>query len=438
MHSFFRGAWVKLATPGVKFWTKLSRTARIFSAAAVLAVFGIGALGVGWLAQNVAAGDTGQTIAENANKMVTIYDDGLELDTGQSITIRTRATTVADALKEAKITLSEHDSISPKLDAKLSSGLTNIQIRRARPVTVIDGARQIRVITAAQSPRAVAEAAGVPLASEDAADLSLIQNVVAAGGGGLELNIQRAQPLTLQLYGQPIALKTRAKTVGDLLKEKDIQLAATDTINVALKTPISAGMTVQIWREGANTIRESAPLPFTTKEVKDDTKNIGYREVQTAGVNGEKTVMYSVVMHGGVEQSREQISEIVNKPAVDEVVVIGTKPLPVSAGALTKGKGVNQFTDSKGVTHRETYYDLDMSRVMTNCGQGGYYTVRSDGVKVDRDGYVIIAANLNRYPRCSAVETSVGPGKVYDTGGFASVHPDGWDIATDWSNYNGN
>jgi hypothetical protein len=74
---------------------------------------------------------------------------------------------------------------------------------------------------------------------------------------------------------------------------------------------------------------------------------------------------------------------------------------------------------------------------MQACGQGGYYTVRVDGVKVDRDGYAIIAANYGRYPRCSIVETSVGPGKVYDTGGFAAVHPDGFDIATDWSRADG-
>ena len=79
-----------------------------------------------------------------------------------------------------------------------------------------------------------------------------------------------------------------------------------------------------------------------------------------------------------------------------------------------------------------------MSVVMNACGQGGFYEVRAaDGIKVDRDGYVIIAANYGRYPRCSVVETSVGPGKVYDTGGFAVKHPDGFDIATDWTNNNG-
>jgi hypothetical protein len=76
-----------------------------------------------------------------------------------------------------------------------------------------------------------------------------------------------------------------------------------------------------------------------------------------------------------------------------------------------------------------------MGSVTRSCG--GAYSVRADGVKVDQNGYILVAANLNRYPRCSIVETSLGLGKVYDTGGFVSTYPDGFDLATDWSNYDG-
>ena len=76
-----------------------------------------------------------------------------------------------------------------------------------------------------------------------------------------------------------------------------------------------------------------------------------------------------------------------------------------------------------------------MGVVIRNCGTS--YSVRADGVKVDQDGYVLVAANLSRYPRCSVVETSLGAGKVYDTGGFAAGNPEQFDLATDWSDHNG-
>jgi len=113
---------------------------------------------------------------------------------------------------------------------------------------------------------------------------------------------------------------------------------------------------------------------------------------------------------------------------------ISFQPKP---NALTKSKGAQVYVDSDGVAHRETYYDLPMNIVIHSCGVGNTYTIRSDGAKVDQDGYVLVAANLAAYPRCTVVDTSMGPGKVYDTGGFATRYPYGFDLATDWTNYDG-
>lgn len=104
--------------------------------------------------------------------------------------------------------------------------------------------------------------------------------------------------------------------------------------------------------------------------------------------------------------------------------------------ALTRSKGAQLYTDSSGVTHRETYYDLPMNIVISACGPGDY-TIRSDGAKIDKNGYVLVAADYAIYPKCTVVETSMGLGKVYDTGGFVARYPHGFDLATDWTNYNG-
>jgi hypothetical protein len=78
-----------------------------------------------------------------------------------------------------------------------------------------------------------------------------------------------------------------------------------------------------------------------------------------------------------------------------------------------------------------------MNIAARECGVEPYYTVREDGVKVDAEGYVLVAAHLGNYPRCTVVETSLGPGRVYDTGSFANSHPEQFDLATDWTNHNG-
>lgn len=96
---------------------------------------------------------------------------------------------------------------------------------------------------------------------------------------------------------------------------------------------------------------------------------------------------------------------------------------------LTASSGVNYFGNQ-----RETYYNLDMSgciQIMRDMGNTDEYWVREDGCKMLGD-YIMIAANLNVYPRGSLVETSLGTGIVVDTGEFAESDPYQVDIAVTW------
>ena len=87
-----------------------------------------------------------------------------------------------------------------------------------------------------------------------------------------------------------------------------------------------------------------------------------------------------------------------------------------------------------GPTGEETYYNLPMGKVveiMHDMGIEGEYWEREDGVKMLGD-YIMVAANLNKYPRGTIVETSLGKGIVCDTGDFANTNQNQLDIATNW------
>ena len=112
----------------------------------------------------------------------------------------------------------------------------------------------------------------------------------------------------------------------------------------------------------------------------------------------------------------ETVEEVVEEPWYDGPV------LTPSAGVID------------GPSGRETYYNLDMSGVLSIMYDLGYnytYWVRSDGVKMFGD-YVMVAADLNIRPRGSLVETSLGTGIVVDTGGFIYGDCYQLDIATCW------
>jgi len=92
-----------------------------------------------------------------------------------------------------------------------------------------------------------------------------------------------------------------------------------------------------------------------------------------------------------------------------------------SGSRLTRSSGVNYYNGNK-----ETYYNLDMSGVISNAqsmGIQGNYWIRDDGVKMYGD-YVIVAAQMDKG---TIISTSLGTGIVLDYCPANSV-----DIATNW------
>lgn len=360
-------------------------------------------------------------------RLLTVYDRG------STRVFLSNEKTIGEALKAQHIELDSHDAVEPSRHQELVASEYKVNIYRARPVIVVDGTVRIKTISPFQTAKHIARDVEITVYDEDITTLQPLTDFIS-DGAGLQLTITRATPLVLDLYGKKTTIRTQAKTIGDMLKDKAITLGAIDHLSVPLEAPITMGMEVRIWREGVQTITVDQEIPPTSQLVYDADQPLGYRQTQLKGKPGIRSVTYQLEIKDGVEVSRLKIAEIVVRTPTEQVEVIGIRN---DGGGLTLAKGAHYFTDSSGISHRETYYDLNMSAVMQSCGQGGYYSVRPDGAKVDAQGYVIIAANYGNYPKCSVVETSLGPGKVYDTGGFATRHPFGFDLATDWSRADG-
>lgn len=87
-----------------------------------------------------------------------------------------------------------------------------------------------------------------------------------------------------------------------------------------------------------------------------------------------------------------------------------------------------------GPSGNETFYNLDMSRVVSIMQSMGYdykYWLREDGVKM-YGNYVMVAADLSIRPRGTLIPTSLGMGIVCDTGSFVDWDATRIDIATNW------
>ncbi len=251
-------------------------------------------------------------------RLVTIYDRGTQS------TILTKAATVGDALKQAGVTVDKNDAVEPGVSEKLVASSYDINIYRARPVIVVDGNTRQKIITPYQTADQIAKSAGITLYNEDKTTLARTDDIVAEGAG-LVMTITRATPFTFTLYGATTEARTQAKTVGDMLKEKGITLGKDDRVSVDLTTPVTAGMSVRVWREGKQTITVSEPVDFTVDTIRDGDQYVGYHAVQTPGVKGARNVTYEIIIQDGKEVSRSEIASITTVQPQKQVEVIGVK-----------------------------------------------------------------------------------------------------------------
>ena len=279
---------------------------------------------------NQALADATKPATKAGEKLVTIYDRGAEK------TIVTKARTIREALKLAKFSIDERqDVVEPSLDSEMVAEKYNINIFRARPITIVDGNKRLKVTTAEQTPALIAKAAGIEVFEEDKTALSNSDNM-AVDGANMVMKIDRASMVNFVLYGKESVIRTHAKTVGELLKEKNINPKKDDTLSVDRSAKIIPGMKIELWRNGKQTITAEEDVKFEVEKVQDANRDSGYREVKQAGENGKKNVTYEIEMKNGVEVSRKEIASVITKEPKKQVEIVGTKSSTSFSGSFSE------------------------------------------------------------------------------------------------------
>lgn len=308
---------------------------RIFVTALIaLAVFGV-IFGMTRLADAQGAGPSTE------GRIITLHDDGV--DKG----FMTKQTTLREALKEAGVRLDARDRTEPGLDEKLVASSYQVNIYRVRPVLIRDGSSETKIVTAYRTAKQIAKQAGITVHDADKTTLSPSKDPIADGTVEV-MNIERATAFTFEFYGKVTQDYTMARTIGDMLKEKSITMGKDDGISPSVSTPITAGMTVKLWRNGVQTITAEEDVAFTTRQVKDADHEVGYKQVQTKGENGKRTVTYEINIQNGVEASRKEVNSNVTKQPVEQVEVVGTKFSNTFSGSFAEALARLRSCESGG------------------------------------------------------------------------------------------
>ncbi len=244
----------------------------------------------------------------------------------------TDAKTVSEALGRADVVINQGDIVEPGLEEEINSDSFNINIYRARTITVVDGKDERTLPTAFRSPESIAEAAGFTVYPEDEYSFERVDNFITESSIGLRLVIHRATPVNFSLYGSVVKSHTQLGTVQEFLDEKGVVLNATDIVNPALDSKITSGIEVSVFRVGKNTITVEEDVAFEREIIRDTGVAFGVEKIKTPGIKGRAKVSYEVTYYDGEEVSRVKIQSVTIEEPKTEIVILGTKAVAISGG----------------------------------------------------------------------------------------------------------
>ncbi|MDF1487287.1 septal ring lytic transglycosylase RlpA family protein [Tessaracoccus caeni] len=260
------------------------------------------------------------------------HDVELTVDgAAQVLTVRDR--TVGSLLENQGIELGEYDVVLPGVDTKIVEGL-EVDVAYGRPLELtVDGESRTVWTTA----RSVGDA--LRQLDLDEADSKL--SATRATGitrRGLDLEIMTAKDVTLKAAGESSKV-TVAGTVADLLSYAEIDPDSNDIVKPDVDTVLKDGMKVTFVDVTVKESKKKVSVPFKKKTVKSSKMDKGTSKVTTKGVKGSKTETYTDVYHDGKLKSSKLKSSKVTKKPKTQVTTVGTRKVEKKSSNLTPASG---------------------------------------------------------------------------------------------------
>lgn len=243
---------------------------------------------------------------------------------GAQQTVPSVEPTVGALLKKLNITLGQGDVVEPAPNTPIKQDDFRINVYRAVPVKVIDGASATYTFSAATTPRAIAHQAGASLYPEDTVSTNPTQNFLRDGAIGEQVVIDRAVPITVNLYGTQEVLRTHAKTVGQLLTDRGVKLAASDQVMPSPDTPITPNQQIFIVREGTKLESVTQTIPMPVQVIQDSHLAYGTSAIRQQGSPGQQVITYQDQLRNGQVVGRTVIQTVTTQEPVTQIVAQGT------------------------------------------------------------------------------------------------------------------
>lgn len=244
---------------------------------------------------------------DSASGTVTVYR-GVEVlvtDQGVPSTVTARrGATVEEALKDNGMALGPDDMVSPDRGLVITAKLT-VDIKRCCHVNVsIDGSTQEVTLYGGTVLDALKEA-GVKFSD----DMACSESVDAPLEDGMELTVTRLAAFTVTADGKTSSYKISPGTVGEALERCGYNLGEDDRLNVPEDRRLTSGMRIVIQRVEIVEETETEEIDYGVQYVSSSDLPQGETQLLSAGLKGEKELVYRATYVDGKLEDRELLSE---------------------------------------------------------------------------------------------------------------------------------
>lgn len=257
---------------------------------------------------------------------------------------------VEDALKQAEITVSEKDIVTPAKNETMSKEDNLISISRNAKVVIEDRDGTYELSMTGKTVQDVLDEKDIILGDYD----YINHDRSAYLYDGMTISIIRQKGVSIEVDGEKIECISQSETVGELLKEHKIVLGDKDRVVPTENYQLMDYMNVKVERISWQEVVERERIDFETITEYSDAYYAGETVKKTEGKKGIKEVTYKITMVDGKEASRKKAKEKVIKKPVSQVIIKGTK-------------------QKRSVVSKEKVEDCDGS------GHGYYIVTWSDG-----------------------------------------------------------
>lgn len=262
---------------------------------------------------------------------------------GKKQEFHTHADTVGDFLNEQNVQFSDADLVFPSVNTSITNGIS-VEWEQAKKITItVDGVDQT-IHTTADQVNKVLEQAKIKVSEHD----KLSPGLNAKVGSDSNIAIEKAFQVTLIDGVNEKKIWSTSTTVADFLKQQEIQINEFDRVEQKMEAVVIPNDVIQVVRIEKVTDVVEATTNFAVETRKDKNLLKGQEKVVQKGETGLIKRTYEIISKNGKPALRKLKSEKVVKTPTKKVVAVGTKL--VTASVSRGAKSSNKTTSVKTTT----------------------------------------------------------------------------------------